>query len=216
VICKTWRLLNRVMHEDALGRLQQERHSRDCLSSGRLGPQVLCDEVLYEMMSCGGMMVHAGASEPSLHRDCWPICCRSSEPSASSGSRTGDAAAHAQSQRDMPGRAAQSYPSARPGQRLQYARPFHCTHAQSRAAAVSRAFVTRMRCARLSRGPAASPRQVHTRVDNAQVGSLAADGCTVHGQILRLLAPTAHGLSKVNAHQLRKVHGRCLKVAVDR
>jgi hypothetical protein len=44
------------------------------------------------------------------------------------------------------------------------------------------------------------------QVDNAQVGSLAADGCTVHGQILvRLLAPTAHGLSKVNAHQLKSM-----------
>jgi hypothetical protein len=29
-------------------------------------PRAVCDEVLYEMMSCGGMMVHAGASEPSV------------------------------------------------------------------------------------------------------------------------------------------------------
>jgi hypothetical protein len=64
VICKTWRLLNRVMHEDALGRLQQERHVIGLSSGVQVGtPSAVCDEVLYEMMSCGGMMVHAGASE---------------------------------------------------------------------------------------------------------------------------------------------------------
>jgi hypothetical protein len=60
------------MHEDALGRLQQERHSLIASVAGRLGPRAVCDEVLYEMMSCGGMMVHAGASEPSASRIAGP------------------------------------------------------------------------------------------------------------------------------------------------
>jgi hypothetical protein len=148
-------------------------------------------------MSCGGMMVHASIRAKRLHEDCWPICCRSSVNPASSGSRTGDAAARTISETCQVELSA--HPSARPGQRPVRAPLLHCTRAKSRSS------LSRMR---LSQGCALLadqllPRQVHTRVDNArQSGSLCY--CTVHGQILvRLLAPTAHGLSKVNAHQLR-------------
>jgi hypothetical protein len=115
----------------------------------------------------------------------------------------------------MPGRAAQAQPVSRPGQRLQYARP--CSDCTRKVAQqLSRMCVCHKDALRkVGRTSCFDSTGTH-QVDNAQVGSLAADGCTVHGQILRPLAPTAHGLSKVNAHQLRKVHGRRLKVAVYR